>query len=320
VSAVRQAEAEHRLATALRTEVGDRPILLCGSRALGSAGADSDYDVVVVLPSVLVPIRLRRLRPLARRLEAEIGVPVSVSPLPAERLHRSDSLFLWKLRREGRVLSAPPGFALPDAGPAPLTSASAFSYLACAALYLLTPVTPSSLEGRRLPADVEHGVSKCLLHLAQLRLMRRGAYAETLEGALEELGDARISALARRAALADGLLGTRDELLQELEPLLDPPVTRLAVGAKARYVTLAALRGRVRVRAALAPGPLDHRLARAGAELLRALRPDGAIDVDATHRAVALLPFDIAEGSSAWDAAREVVIREWPEAHPLGAQ
>ena len=41
--------------------VGEHAVLLIGSRAVGSAELSSDYDIVVALPLLLVPLRLRRL-------------------------------------------------------------------------------------------------------------------------------------------------------------------------------------------------------------------------------------------------------------------
>ena len=177
-------EAEEQIAATVRAAAGNVPVLLCGSRARGDAGPGSDWDVVAVLPLVRIPLALGRLRRMGEELSAELGAPVSVNPLPAGRLRRvGDSLFVWKLAREARVLAAPRGFALPTAGEPPVTEATAFSYLASAALFLFQP------EGAR----------KALLHVAQLRLMRRGKYESGLAEALAAAGDERLTVAAAAA-------------------------------------------------------------------------------------------------------------------------
>ncbi|MDH4178114.1 MAG: nucleotidyltransferase domain-containing protein [Thermoleophilia bacterium] len=309
---------ERRIAELIRETVGPCPVLLCGSRALGTEIEGSDYDVVVVMPAVRIPRRVRAFPLLARRLEAEVGAPVSVNPLPANRLGRETSLFAWKLRREARVLAAPAGFSLAEAGPAPVTDATAFSYLASAALYLLAPLQAAALVDRSSSPQLQRSAHKCLLHVVQLRLLRRGAYAADLGAAVQALDDDRLRLLAVGTAMPEGLLGIRDALLGDLEPLLAHRVSD-AVVPNARYAALSALRGRLRLRQALAAEPVDRALARAAAALLRAVAVDTAPDRTWTQRAVAALPTGLLTRRASWDDIRAVVLTEWPDAHPLGA-
>ena len=309
---------ERQIAERIHDTVGPCPVLLCGSRALGTQVEGSDYDVVVVMPAARIPLGLHRLGALARRLEAEVGAPVTVNPLPAHRLAREGNLFSWKLRRESRVLSAPRGFSLAAAGPPPVTGATAFSYLASGALYLLAPLAPGALAERRLSPPLQRATHKCLLHVVQLRLLRQGMYATGLGEAIDALDDDRLRLLAVATGVPEGLLGIRDELLVDLEPLLAHR-TSGALVPNARFAVLAALRGRLRVRAALTSEPVDRALARAARSLLRAVRLDGSVDEAWVARAAAALPAGIGPHPAAWEAVRDAVLAEWPDAHPLGA-
>lgn len=299
---IAQSEAERLVVHAVDAAAGRVPVLLCGSRALGTAGAGSDYDVVVVVPWLAIPRRLRRLRLAAHRLTTALGAEVSINPLPASRIARPESLYAWKLRRESRVLAAPAGFALADAGPLRLEPVYEFSYVASAALYLLgglSDPSPSSAD----PVALGRGVRKGLLHLAQLRLLRSGLYRESLSDAVEALGDARMSDLAAAPGEA-AFLGVRDAVLEELDVLVQGMRRVQVVRTNLRYVVLAALRGRVRLRSALSAARVDCALASAAADLLRSVPRAAATPVD----------------SDDWRTRRAAVLREWPDAHPLAAQ
>jgi Nucleotidyltransferase domain len=321
VTVLAATEAEGRVASVVTDALGDRPLLLCGSRALGTAHARSDYDVVVVLPARSVPLRLRRLKPLADRLASELGAPISVNPLPESRLRKSRSLYVWKLRREARILAAPGSFGLGEAGPAPLGVSNEFSYLASASLYLLSSL--SATGDPRMVASgaevVEHGVRKCLLHLAQLRLMRQGRYASSLEEAVGALGDRRLARLAA-ASGEDRLFAVRDELAAELDGVLPGIEAVDVLATNARYAALAALRGRNRVRALLLRRRIDALLVETAGMLLGAIRPGGEVDGARVPDALVRLPLAPAGPARGWQGARDAVLREWPDAHPLGAQ
>jgi predicted nucleotidyltransferase len=319
VTASALSDAERRVASAVTEIAGERPILLCGSRATGTADGESDYDVVVVVPAAGIPRQLRRLPAIARRLEAEIGAPVTVNPLPFSRLRKGRSLYVWKLRREARVLAAPTGFGLGDAGPAPLTRGNEFSYLASAAFYLLGAIRGPDGSATTWAATSERGMRKCLLHLVQLRLMRQGRYASSLPDALDALGDPHLAALERLPGEAR-LLAIRDELLPELRAVAADIETSGVRIANARYALLAALRGRSRLRTLLAGRRIDVLLVRAAGALLEAALPGGALDEARARSAAAELPFPVEPASRSWEGARGTLLLEWPDAHPLGAQ
>jgi predicted nucleotidyltransferase len=318
VSAVAQSPAELRLVEAVGSVVGRRPILLFGSRAIGTSSEGSDYDVLVVLPLSRIPGALSRLRRQAEVLSSEFGTRVSVNPVPESVVRRGRSLYAWKVRHEGRVLFAPNGFDLGrDDAPIHLTAEKEFSYLASAVMYLLEAVPAGSLDAR--PETVQHAVRKAMLHLAQLRLLRRGAYARSLGSALVDLDDERLSALLRADA-AEQFLQVRGEIVRELQ-CVPSPSRRAAFSTNLRYAVLARLRGRNRMRCVLLRKPADRLLAEAACDLLNEVGREGLTNVSPISSALRLLPYlATTEQATDWAAAREAILLEWPDAHPLAAQ
>jgi predicted nucleotidyltransferase len=292
VSAAAARQSDQVIVAAVRAAVGDVPVLLCGSRAAGTSTAESDYDLLVAMPRRRIPFALRRLSALARALSEELAAPVSVNPLPLGLLRRRRNLFVWKLRREARVLSPESGFLLPSAGAPPLDDNARFSYLMTALLQLLS-VADLADEGR------ERAVRKALLHVAQLRLWARGDYPTTLEQALAPLLDEQLSRAASRAGSLEAWQEARSLVVGELAALRRPHDLVGAVRMNLRYAVLAALHGRLRLRAVTALRPIDQRLAELAVEL--ALAADQ-------------------HPSKTWRTRRDRVLEEWPDAHPLIAQ
>src|SRR5438105_11001160 len=85
---------ERLIVAAVRHTLGDVPVILCGSRATETGRPLSDFDVLVVLAWWRTPLAIKRLRPLSVRLAADLGVPVTVNPLPERRLRCHVNLFL----------------------------------------------------------------------------------------------------------------------------------------------------------------------------------------------------------------------------------
>lgn len=318
MSSVAQSTAELRLVEAIGAVVGRRPIVLVGSRAIGTSAEGSDYDVLVVLPILRIPGVLGRLRRLAETLSREFGAAVSLNPIPDSVVRHGRSLYAWKVRKEGRVLSAPNGFDLGrDDEPIQLTAEKEFSYLASAAMYLLETV-PTTPPGSR-PDAAHHATRKALLHLAQLRLLRHGVYAQSLESALVDLDDRQLSALLS-AEPTEQLLRVRDEIVRELH-CLPSASRRTALSTNLRYAVLARLRGRNRIRCVLLTRPVDHLLADAMCELLHEIGQRGMKNLDAASSAWEPLRSVVGKGLRPdWCTARDTILREWPDAHPLAAQ
>jgi hypothetical protein len=330
---------QEQIVAEVTRRVGAVPVLLAGSRAVGTARADSDYDVAVVMPLLRIPRAISRLAVAADRLTAELGATVSVNPVPGFRMRRpGGSLFVGKLRAEGDVLAAPRGWSL---RPRPLTRVTVFaasSVLLSAVQNLLEAFDTSAMRRETVSPRARDALRKAALHVAQVRLLRSGRYASDLETALARLrstppsrtGDASGAELARALMSGlgasdpiDGFLHLRQCILGQLAEVTDAPL-RMRSGRSlvrnSQYAVLARLRGRNRWRVALRLTAVEAALAAAQVGLLRALDP-GAVDgFDATRLrlAVAMLPPPLgAAGICIWEDARDLALAEWPDAHPL---
>ena len=328
-----------QIVTEVAGAVGPAPVLLAGSRALGTAGAGSDYDVSVVLPLLRIPRAAPRLNRAAGRLSAALGVPVSVNAVPTFRLRRpGGSLFVARLRAEGVVLAAPPGWSLRRQPLAGVTTFAAGSALLSAARSLLATFDTSVMAGMTVPGQAGRALRKAALHVAQVRLLRSGQYASDLDGALARLralpaagsGEVPATELADELAAGlsavstvDGFVRIRGCVLDQLADLGGPPC-RLTVARSlvrnAQYAALARLRGRSRWRVALSWRSVETALAETQLELLRALDPGSAGGLDPAHLrlACAALPARLGPaGWRTWEGLRDLVLAEWLDAHPL---
>jgi O-antigen/teichoic acid export membrane protein len=328
-----------QIVTEVARQVGSAPVLLAGSRALRTAGAGSDYDVSVVLPLLRIPRAAARLQRAGGRLSAALGAPVSINAVPRFRMRRpGGSLFVGKLRAEGVVLAAPPGWSLRRQPLTGVTKFAASSALLSAARSLLETFDTSAMEGTPAPGKTGDALRKAALHVAQVRLLRSGRYAPDLEGALTQLramppaGSGEVPAAELAAELAAGLAAVspvegfaclRQCILAQLAEIGGPPF-RLPVAKSlvrnAQYAGLARLRGRSRWRAALSWRSVEAALAAAQLELLCALDPGSAGGLDTAHLRLACeaLPASLGPaGGSTWHGLRDLVLAEWLDAHPL---
>jgi len=317
-------------------QVGCVPVLLAGSRAIGTAHPDSDYDVAVVLPLARIPRAAPRLARAASSLSVSLGVPVSVNPVPAFRMRRPDGcLFAGKLRAEAVVLSAPPGWSLRRQPLTTLTKFAACSALLSAVRSLLEVFDTSIMAGGTAPAAAGGALRKAALHIAQVRLLRSGRYASDLDLALIRLcsttptggSDAELSAALcsalRAASAVQGFVLLRQCLLGQFAQIngapLSLPVAKALV-RNAQYAALARLHGRKRWRVALRAASVEGALAATQLALFRALDP-GAVDGLDTVQfdlAVKALPVPAAEADVlTWEGVRDLALAEWGDAHPL---
>ncbi|MGH7425532.1 MAG: nucleotidyltransferase family protein [Candidatus Methylomirabilales bacterium] len=311
---------EQVIVEAVTSAVGSKPVILCGSRATGEAVPASDYDLLVVLPLYRIPFDLPRLSEASERLAARLGVPVTVNPLPAFRLRRPGrSLLIWKLRREGRILSAPPGFDLGRIGKPNLTKEATSSYALSGIRFLLAGIQPEELVRGPLRPEVAQAVRKALLHAVQLRLLRQGGYASRLADALAGLEpdeEAEMSELARAADRPDSWFRVRDLLVPEVDQ--GGGSHGRALLANLQYLLLSAVRGRPRYLHALwDTTPIATRLARSAVLLARSIGSRGTIDAALVAEAAQALPPFLRPPSNIWSELRGVVETEWPIAAPL---
>ena len=291
-------------------EVGDAPLLLLGSRAVGSAGPRSDCDLAVVVPSWRVPAIVGRLPRARRRAEAVTGVPVSLNPIPRGRLDRpGQSLYLLKVHREALVLSSRDGVALRRDAPVDVSAFAKASYALSAVQAVLVAARPGSPDDGTL-AD---GIRKAVLLLAQLRLLDRGLYEPRLEDAVRLAAEPTLATLASKADDPGALSMVCQLLADEVERRPLEQAAWRVPARNAQYAGIAALRGRRRWRVAVARRSVEASLASALVALLGALG-HGVDAVPGEARRWA----DVAGATSpSWSQARDAVVREWRDAHPL---
>lgn len=304
----------------IHAAVGRAPVFLAGSRATGSWDGASDYDLVVVLPLARIPRALGRLAAARDQLEHTLGAPVSLNPLPAFQLRRgATNLFVWKLHTEGTVLFAPDGFPVERPAPFQLTATSAYSYLMTAAFVLLdaagAPVPAESWSGD----VVTRGIRKALLHIVQLRLLRRGEYATTLEQALERSHDPGIAGLLSESTNPRSWFTIRGLLVSELAAVRPAAGVSRAVVRNAQYASLSRLRGNNRVAAVVRTTPFEYELGDATVRLLQAVGDDGTVSAEALEDVAGQLPGWLHAPRDDWRALRDVLHEEWSSAHALAS-
>jgi predicted nucleotidyltransferase len=306
------AAPELAIVETVRQSIGEVPVILCGSRGNGTNLPLSDYDVLVVLPWRQMPFVIARLRALSERLTSTFGTSVTINPLPERKLRRPANLFLWKVAQEGRILSSPPGFALPRVTRPPYDDSVRFSYLMSALQELLKEV-----DGE--PFRKDNATHKALLMLAQLRLLERGLYSTTLDDAFVEL-EPQDRELLELDETEDLWRQTCSKVLTELVSVPRPsPATAVCVNV--RYAILALLRGRLRLRAALSLRAIDRRLADSAALLAGTLVDRTAANPAAMTTVRKSLPRSLrGRTSPTWKSLRASLEQEWPDAHPLIAQ
>ena len=233
---------QERIVSEVARRVGPAPVLLAGSRALGTAHAGSDFDVVVVLPLLRIPRAAARLAEAAGQLSVALGESVSVNPVPEFRMRRpGGSLFVRKLQAEAVVLKAPPGWSLRREPLTGVTKFAASSALLSAVRSLLETFDTSVMRGGPAPARAADALRKASLHVAQVRLLRSGCYASDLSTALDwlrtmpasgshEVSGPDLSAMLTASLVAvdpvEGFVRLRQCLLGQLAEIVSaaPPV------------------------------------------------------------------------------------------------
>lgn len=330
---------QDQIVTEITSRVGSVPVLLAGSRALGTAHVDSDYDVTVVLPLRRIPRAMPSLAEAALQLSAVLDRNVSVNPVPEFRMRRpGGSYYVGKLRAEAVVLAARPGWSLRRQPLTGITTFAASSALLSATQILLETFDTSVMVGGPVPPRARHALQKAALHVAQVRLLRSGRYASDVTAALAALraappgvnGDTPPADLADTLTVVlvaadpvQGFLSLRECILLQFAELGDTPLRMPAAKGLIRniqYAVLARLRGRNRWRAACRLVPAEVALAGTQLALLRALDPDAVDGVDAAQlllAARALPPSLLAGSTYSWEYLRDLALAEWCDAHPL---
>lgn len=326
----------HCIVSAVTEAVGAAQVFLIGSRATGEALAWSDCDISVVLPSRKILTAGRRFPAVAAALSRNLGVPVSINPVPKFLFDRArHNLYLLKIRAEGVRLDADASagadamFAAPgcDTSPAPVVEEwntcspashrAEISYLLSAVHGLLQGVEPHSMLQGSLDARAEAAVRKAQTQFAQSCLLSTGQYVASSAAA--------VTMATQLGLLPVGISGVAAflDLQLRLSRALGPdPVPRSglrAMGRDLQYVALSALRGHRRWSIPFRHRGIQGSLASASVRLLLSLSPDapGGFHTDLVREATLLLPAALRTASPEYRAVRDVILSEWGSAQPL---
>lgn len=169
-----------------------------GSRALGTADEESDYDIVVVLPNLAFLRRLRSIPYLENHLKHSLRRKFKISPIPSVRLHwPRGNLFFYKIREEGRLLfGSDIRRLLKKASLEDLGSDAIYSLLFSALIALMEDVTPHSFkhkaEDTHQQDTLARKAAKAVENCGQVYLLTSGIYrsgSEEVRRTLEEIDD-----------------------------------------------------------------------------------------------------------------------------------
>lgn len=150
-------------------------IILCGSKALGkSLSKNSDYDIIVVMKTFLVPFYIKKIKKIEEELK-NIGVNASINPLPILRIRYSKgNLFLYKVKLEGRTLYGKDFLNEIDAGDLrKMPPRRFFSYLFSGAKELIKNFDPENKSPSRI---LLYDSAKAIIYCAETLLMTKGLY------------------------------------------------------------------------------------------------------------------------------------------------
>lgn len=318
--------------------IGECDIVLIGSRARGEARWGSDCDIAVVVSARRVSAAARVLPAVGRALEAELGVGVSVNPVPALLLkHIERSLYLAKIRTEGvrlnwchdarrgvcqhiaRSYSRDPGLpAQIPWDPKPISAKRAVaSYLYSAVHNLISGIDPRRASRTELDMAAESAVVKAAGQYAQALILRRGQYVPSARSAISQA-----TQLGILPAVLSGMSAFSCLRQRLCEALVTSRLDRhyiSALGRDIQYVALSRLRGRSRLRLVARSHNVEESLGAASVLLLRSLSLDlpGGCDMELVHRAALELPSSIRPAQVTYEEVRSSILLEWISAHPL---
>jgi hypothetical protein len=307
-------QALTQLAGAVRCGLGDVPVIVLGSRALGTARAASDLDAYVVLPTWRVPLAMGQLESVGKGLQRDLGIPISLNPIPVAQLGRSGGTMLpFKLRQEGLVVSGPPGWSLDRPGPPPVDTAARRSYAMSGIMFLLEAAEPVTRGAEHLEPPAAHLVSKALLHASQLVLAAQGRWASTLPEAAARLGG-DWNELAANTDSCGAWFRAREALVPAAAGHTEGPLEAIARGLQ--WAGLRTMRGLSTWPVLRPPSPAAS-LARATCQLVCALGR-GTVDAHTVDLARSSLPGALLrDAPMEWRALAGLLAAEWTHASPL---
>lgn len=166
-------------------------MILCGSHATNQVTDASDYDLLVVMKTYLIPFYFSKLKKIEKKLSQELGINATINPLSTFRVKRAKgNLFLFKIKREGITLYGRD--YIKNLNPGEIREIPAdryFSFLFSAAKDLIQNFDPGFLKEK---PDYEedkilYDAAKAIIYCAELRLLLNGYYETKTEDLISRL-------------------------------------------------------------------------------------------------------------------------------------
>jgi len=187
------------IAEEIQNRVPAKAIILTGSRATGQCVSESsDYDIVVVMHIVEIPIYLHKLKRLEEELERATGKPVTIRPIPTFKLLRSTgNLYLFKVKSEGLTIYGKD--FLPDLEPGDIKDIifdKYFSYIFSAMKLLINNFHPELLRDTLTPKianKILNDASKSIIYCGEIYSFLNGFYEPSTQKMIGRLSKIRAS-------------------------------------------------------------------------------------------------------------------------------
>jgi predicted nucleotidyltransferase len=304
-------------------------IILTGSRARGGELATSDYDIIAVIKTPLVPLYLRKLKNVSKRLTMKLGVKVEVNPLPTFIAQRAEgNLFLLKMKKEGKLFYGRDYLRLINSSN-DLAIDWYFSYLSSLMKELLLAYNPNHV--RCDASSTIYKIGKSLIQLAELvnasvaKKIRSQAHKILNECSAGLLSWFRVRDLVLDLFkdLVTSLLGTGGETIQDcIKRLLNVNKGKSAI-KNLEYVALLVLsKGECPPLKGVFSRVLVQDRLRAALTLLLAGAKPNDVDRQLTSRAYCTIKccFKVKHSKDylrLWWNTKEAILSYWPYAHTV---
>lgn len=170
-----------------------RSVVLIGSQARGEANhTHNEYDLIVVVPMLIVPLLLKRIRCIERELSEKYSVDLSINPLPTYRIkHPRRNVLFFEMKHGGEVLYGEDiRTEIPLGGFDEIPRETALEYLFNSYWILLGPFSVRFLakEPERQKAKLlEYAAMKTFMRCCDILLILEGNYRFSFQERIEAI-------------------------------------------------------------------------------------------------------------------------------------
>ncbi|ADT85071.1 nucleotidyltransferase domain-containing protein [Thermococcus barophilus] len=166
-------------------------VILIGSRARGDGTAESDYDLYIVVPIILLPLLFPIIKRKEKILKEKLKADVSISPLTYSRMKRGKDTLLFHIKKEGIILCGDDiRKRITIDSPRELPNSELYQYFFDAVFYFVNSlvINHESYDHR----TVNRKIAKAILYCADLKLIKKGIYAGSWKIVSELSSDKRV--------------------------------------------------------------------------------------------------------------------------------